>query len=147
MWLKLTWKCENCKWPIPCSTSIFSGSTWPNVKSKVSFEILRTSRFQNCPYFWNLMKIWCRYWWNTKVELFCGHGVDLTIYIIDGKLETDNFAKDIPIFLSRKSCHPTFVFKSVVKSCGIRLNQNCSTDKFFLEKEEWICKILLCQLL
>ena len=29
--------------------------------------------------------------------------LDLTIYIIEGKIETDNFAKDIPIFLSRKS--------------------------------------------
>ena len=62
--------------------------------------------------------------------------LDLTIYIIDGKIETDNFAKDIPIFLSRKSCHPAFVFKSVVKSCGIRLNQNCSMDEFFVEKKE-----------
>ena len=54
--------------------------------------------------------------------------LDLTIYIKEGKLETDNFAKDIPIFLSRKSCHPGFVFKSVLKSVGFRLNQNCSED-------------------
>ena len=54
--------------------------------------------------------------------------LDLTIFIKDGKLETDNYAKDIPIFLSRKSCHPRFVFKSVVKSVGFRLNQNCSED-------------------
>ena len=47
--------------------------------------------------------------------------LDLTIYIIDGKLETDIFAKDIPIYLSRKSCHPQHVFKSVVKSAAIRL--------------------------
>ena len=38
-------------------TSIFSASTWPNVKSKVSFEILRTSRFQNDHPFW----IWWRF--------------------------------------------------------------------------------------
>ena len=62
--------------------------------------------------------------------------LDLKIYIIDGKIETDNYAKDIPIFLSRKSCHPTFVFKSVVKSCGIRLNQNCSTDDFLWERKK-----------
>ena len=42
-------------------TSIFSASTWPNIKSKVSFEILRTSRFQNWPYFLNLLKIWGSY--------------------------------------------------------------------------------------
>ena len=29
--------------------------------------------------------------------------LDLTIYIKEGKLKTDNFAKDIPILLSRKS--------------------------------------------
>ena len=62
--------------------------------------------------------------------------LDLKIYIIDGKLETDNYAKDIPIFPSRKSCHPTFVFKSVVKSCGIRLNQNCSTDQFLWDRKK-----------
>ena len=50
------------------------------------------------------------------------------IFIKDGKLETANYAKDIPIFLSRKSCHPGFVFRSVVKSVGFRLNQNCSED-------------------
>ena len=42
-------------------TLIFSASTWPNIKSKVSFEILRTSRFQNWPYFLNLVKIWGSY--------------------------------------------------------------------------------------
>ena len=62
--------------------------------------------------------------------------LDLTIYIIEGKIETDNFAKDIPIFLSRKSCHPAFVFKSVVKSAGIRLNQNCSLDSFLWNRKK-----------
>ena len=37
--------------------------------------------------------------------------LDLKIYIIEGKIETDNYAKYIPIYLSRKSCHPNFVFK------------------------------------
>ena len=37
--------------------------------------------------------------------------LDLKIYIIEGKIETDNYAKYIPIYLSRKSCHPDFVFK------------------------------------
>ena len=61
--------------------------------------------------------------------------LDLTIYIINGKLETDIFAKDIPIYLSRKSCHPIHVFKSVVKSTAIRLNQNCSLDNFLWERK------------
>ena len=32
--------------------------------------------------------------------------LDLTILIIDGKIETDLFAKDVPIFLPKNSCHP-----------------------------------------
>ena len=61
--------------------------------------------------------------------------LDLTIYIIEGKIETDNFAKDIPIFLSRKSCHPDHVFKSVIKSAGVRLNMNCSLDTFLWDRK------------
>ena len=30
--------------------------SWPNLKSKVSFEICLFSAIQNCPYFWNLAK-------------------------------------------------------------------------------------------
>ena len=36
--------------------SNISASTWPNSKSKVSFENYRFWEFQNCPYFWNLAK-------------------------------------------------------------------------------------------
>ena len=61
--------------------------------------------------------------------------LDLMIYVIDGKIETDNYAKDIPIFLSRKSCHPKYVFKSVLKSAAFRLNQNCSIDEFLLKRK------------
>ena len=39
--------------------------------------------------------------------------LDLTIFIINGKLETDIFAKDIPIYLSRKSCHPVHVLSLI----------------------------------
>ena len=49
-----------------------SASTWPNIKIKDSFEILRTSRFQNWPYFLNLVKIWWRYWPKTNWVLFIG---------------------------------------------------------------------------
>lgn len=61
--------------------------------------------------------------------------LDLTIYIQEGKIETDNYAKDIPIFLSRKSCHPSHVFKSVIKSTAFRLNQNCSLDEFLWKRK------------
>ena len=60
--LKLTWKCGNWKRPLLCSNTNISASTWPNIKSKVSFVILRTSRFQKWPYFLNLAKISFRYW-------------------------------------------------------------------------------------
>ena len=49
-------------------TSIFSASTWSNIKSGDSFEILRTSRFQNLPYFLNLDKIWGSYCKKTKLR-------------------------------------------------------------------------------
>ena len=58
---KTNWKCENWKWPLVSFTSIFSGSSWPIVKSMVSLEILRTSRFQKWPSFWNLVIIWGSY--------------------------------------------------------------------------------------
>ena len=63
-----------------CSNPNISASTWPNIKSKDSFGKLRTSRFQNCPWFLELMKIWWSYWWITKVIVFCGHGVCLYYY-------------------------------------------------------------------
>ena len=69
-WCKITLKCENWKWPLLSLTSIFSASSWPNVKSKDSFEKLRTSRFQNWPSFLNLVKIWGSYCQNTKVQVF-----------------------------------------------------------------------------
>ena len=61
--------------------------------------------------------------------------LDLTIFILDGKLETDIYAKDVPLFLPWNSCHPPHVFTSIVKSVGFRLNVNCSLDTF-LEKRK-----------
>ena len=54
-------KVKNWKWPLVCSNPNISASTWPKLRIKDSFEILRTSRFQNWPYFLNLVKIWWRY--------------------------------------------------------------------------------------
>ena len=56
--------------------------------------------------------------------------LDLTIHFVEGKLETDIFAKDVPIYVSSKSCHPPQVFKSVAKSVGLRLRMNCSLDRY-----------------
>ena len=47
-------------------TSIFSASTWSNIKSKDSFEILRTRRIQIWPYFLYMVKIWGRNCQKTK---------------------------------------------------------------------------------
>ena len=66
----MTWKCENWKWPLVSKSLNISASTWPKLKIKVSFEILRTSRFQNWPSFLNLMKIWGRYCQKTNWEVF-----------------------------------------------------------------------------
>ena len=63
-------KCKNWKWPLLSLTSIISASTWPNFKSKVSFEILRTCSFQNWPYFLNLVKIWGSHGQNTNCKVF-----------------------------------------------------------------------------
>ena len=57
----LTYSCEKWKWPLVWLRPNISASTWPKFKIKDSFEILRTSRFQNWPYFLNLVKIWWRY--------------------------------------------------------------------------------------
>ena len=54
-------KCENWKWPLVSLSSIFTASTWSIIKSRDSFEILRTCRFKNWPYFLNLVKIWGSY--------------------------------------------------------------------------------------
>ena len=68
---------KNWKWPLVCSNPNISTSTWPKLKIKDSFEILRTSRFQNWPSFLNLVNILWRYWQKTNLELF----VD-TVYLI-----------------------------------------------------------------
>ena len=72
--------------------------------------------------------------------------LDLTIMIIDGKIETDLFAKDVPILLPRNSCHPPHVFTSIVKSVGYRLNVNCSLDKFLEERKNEYSRYLYASL-
>ena len=42
--------------------------------------------------------------------------LDLTIHLVDGKLETDLFAKDVPNYVSRRSCHPPATFSSMAKA-------------------------------
>ena len=69
--------------------------------------------------------------------------LDLSIHFVDSQLETDVFAKDIPIYLSRKSCHPPQVFPAIVKSVGLRLRTNCSLDRFMSPRIEEYTRYLL----
>ena len=69
--------------------------------------------------------------------------LDLTIHIIEGQLETDVFAKDIPIYISRKSCHPPFVFSAVAQSVAMRLRTNCSLDRFLSPRIEEYSRYLI----
>ena len=68
----LPYLCEKWKWPLVSLTLIFSASYWPKFKSKDSFEILRTSRFQNWPSVLNLVKIWGSYCQKTNWKVFFG---------------------------------------------------------------------------
>ena len=69
--------------------------------------------------------------------------LDLTIHNIDGKLETDVYAKDVPNYISRKSCHPPNLFPGILKSIGIRLRTNCSLDRFLEARIEEYTRYLL----
>ena len=67
----------------------------------------------------------------------------MTIHIIEGHLETDVFAKDIPIYLNKKSCHPPFVFSAVAQSVALRLRTNCSLDRFLTPRIEEYTRYLM----
>ena len=61
-------------------SSIFTASTWSIIKSRDSFEILRTCRFTNWPYFWNLVKIWGSYCQKTKKRNSENHPLVVSLY-------------------------------------------------------------------
>ena len=69
--------------------------------------------------------------------------LDLTIHLLDGRLETDVFQKDIPIYISRRSCHPPAVFKSVARSVANRLVMNCSLERFLTPRVEEYTRYLM----
>ena len=69
--------------------------------------------------------------------------LNLAIHLVEGKLETDLYAKDIPIYISRRSCHPPAVFKSVAKSVATRLRINCSLERFYSPRVEEYTRYLL----
>ena len=55
--------------------------------------------------------------YGTILDMSVVNHLDLTIQIINGKLETDLYAKDVPNIISRKSCHPP-TFSDILKSIG-----------------------------
>ena len=62
--------------------------------------------------------------------------LDLSLHFVNNHIETDVYAKDIPIYISKKSCHPPLIFPSIVKSVGLRLRANCSLDRFLTPRIE-----------
>ena len=79
----------------------------------------------------------------TVVDASVLEHLDLAIHIINGRLETDLFAKDIPIYVSRRSCHPPAVFQSVAKAVATRLILNCSLERFLSPRIEEYSRYLL----
>ena len=69
--------------------------------------------------------------------------LDLSIHLVDGRLETDIFQKDIPVYISRRSCHPPSTFNSVAKSVATRLRMNCSLERFLSPRIEEYTRYLM----
>ena len=61
----------------------------------------------------------------------------------EGSDQTDLYAKDIPIYISRRSCHPPAVFKSVAKAVATRLVTNCSLERFLSPRIEEYTRYLI----
>jgi hypothetical protein len=79
----------------------------------------------------------------TQVDTTKLEHLDLSIYLQDGRLETDVYQKDIPIYISRRSCHPPATFNSVAKSVATRLVMNCSLERFLSPRIEEYTRYLM----
>ena len=65
--------------------------------------------------------------------------LDLSLHFVENHIETDVYAKDIPIYISKNSCHPPLIFPSILKTMGLRLRANCSLERFLSPRiEEYI---------
>ena len=73
---------------------------------------------------------------DTVQDLSVLEHLDLSLHFVENQLKTDVFAKDIPIYISRKSCHHPLIFPSIIKSVGLRLRVNCSLDRFLSPRIE-----------
>ena len=79
----------------------------------------------------------------TQVDTTKLEHLDLSIHLLDGRLETDIYQKDIPIYISRRSCHPPATFNSVSKSVATRLVINCSLERFLSPRVEEYTRYLM----
>ena len=55
--------------------------------------------------------------------------LNLTVKIINGRIETDEYSKSSHNYLHPGSCHPPSTFKGLITSKGTQLRMNCSTNK------------------
>ena len=55
--------------------------------------------------------------------------LNLTVQIVDGKIETDEYSKSSHNYLPPTSCHPPSTFKGLISSKGTQLRMNCSRNK------------------
>ena len=64
------------------------------------------------------------------------HVLDLTLYLIDGFIETDFYSKptDGHLYLPPSSCHPKHVFKAIPFGVATRLKRNCCEEIFLAER-------------
>ena len=58
--------------------------------------------------------------------------LDLTLHLVDGKIETDIYSKptDSHLYLPPSSSHPYSCIKSIPYSVGLRIKRNCSNNLF-----------------
>ena len=115
---------DNWKWPLVCFNPNISASTWPKSKVKDSFEILRTSRFQNWPYFLNLVKIWWRYWQKTNCIVFLWTRCSsLVLYILKSLPFYDVVILSIKIVVQKKFWNQHF---PLISGGQLSIESHCS---------------------
>ena len=117
----MTQKCKNWKWPLVFSNPNISASTCPKLKIKDSFEILRTGRFQDCPYFLDFVKIWWRYCQKTKL---CTFFVD-TVYLADIHTAISDIDTQILEWHLTARQHSN-IFQIFIQNAHIRLYEDVS---------------------
>lgn len=64
-----------------------------------------------------------------KWEISAGqsmHYLNLTVSIVDGYIQTDEYSKSSHNYLPPHSCHPPSTFKGLITSKGVQLRMNCS---------------------